>query len=132
MKKIFVNGTFDILHPGHIALLDYAKSHGDYLLVAIDADKRVKALKSPLRPINNSDTRKIMIGALKAVDDVKVFSTNDELRDIIKEYEPDIMVVGDDYQGNLVIGSEYAKELLFFKKIKGYSTSKIIENIDNR
>ena len=73
MKKIFVNGTFDILHSGHLALLNYAKTLGSSLTVAIDSDKRVKQLKGTNRPINNQIDRANMLINLKAVDNVYIF-----------------------------------------------------------
>jgi len=78
-KSVFVNGTFDILHLGHLALLNYAKSLGDTLFVAIDSDERIKLLKGPTRPIYDAFQRKTMLLNLKAVDEVEVFSSNEEL-----------------------------------------------------
>ena len=77
--KVFVNGTFDILHRGHLELLNYAKSLGDYLCVGIDTDERVKEKKGPTRPIHNQDERKFFLENLKAVDEVKLFSSDEEL-----------------------------------------------------
>lgn len=130
--KVFVNGTFDILHPGHMALLEYARSCGDYLLVAIDSDNRVKLLKGNSRPINNQHTRKRMLECLKFVDDVSIFDSDESLVYTIKKYQPDLMIVGEDYKNKKVIGSEYAKELFFFERDQRYSSTKIIETINNR
>ena len=132
MKKVFVNGTFDVLHPGHLSLLTYASSCGDELVVAIDSDRRVKEKKGDLRPINNEDTRARMMFHIKGVDKVLIFDTDEELRNAVKEYEPDVMIVGSDYENKEVIGSEHAKELKFFKRDKRYSSSKIIKNIISR
>ena len=79
MKKVMVNGTFDILHRGHLELLNYAKSLGNYLLVCIDTDKRVKELKGELRPINRQEDRKFYLDNLKSVDAVWLFDTAEEL-----------------------------------------------------
>ena len=130
--KIFVNGTFDVLHAGHLALLNYAKSLGDYLIVGIDTDERVKEKKGSSRPINNAKERSLMLIKLKAVDEVQYFSSDKELEDLVKFTKPDIMVVGSDWKGKPVIGSQYAKELQFFDRIDGYSTTKIIQSITNR
>lgn len=127
--KIIVNGTFDILHTGHIMLLDFAKKQGDHLLVAIDSDSRVRNLKGPTRPINNQSEREFMLRALKSVDDVTVFNTEDELIDIIKTR--DLMVKGGDYRGKPIFESDYIK-IIFFDVINGYSTTKKIQSIINR
>jgi D-beta-D-heptose 7-phosphate kinase/D-beta-D-heptose 1-phosphate adenosyltransferase len=132
VKKVFVNGTFDLLHPGHIKLLNYAKSLGDFLLIALDSDERIKQLKGDSRPINDLASRITIMQALKPVDDVTYFSTDNELISLIFNYQPDIMIVGSDYKNKKVIGSEYAKELRFFERIPEYSTTSIIEYISSR
>ncbi len=132
MKKIFVNGTFDILHPGHLQLLNFAKSLGDYLLVAIDTDDRVKQKKGNDRPVFNQEERSFFLSNLKAVDEVSFFSTDEELENTIREFAPDIMIVGSDWKGKPVIGSQYAKELKFYDRIKDYSTTSTIQAIINR
>ena len=126
-KKVWVNGTFDVLHVGHLKLLEYAKSFG-YLTVGIDTDKRVKELKGIGRPFNNQNDRKLMLECLKFVDKVILFDSRQELIDSVKKYEPDVMVIGDDYKNQTVYGSEFAKELIFFEKIPNYSTTKILNN----
>ncbi len=93
MKTIFVNGTFDILHPGHVQLLNYARSLGDSLIVAIDSDRRVRELKGDGRPINSEDDRKLMLESLRSVDTVWFFDSDQELEDICRLYNP-IMVKG--------------------------------------
>lgn len=131
-RSVFVNGTFDILHLGHIALLNYAKSLGDRLFVAIDNDKRVKELKGPLRPINTAWDRKQMLLNIKAVDEVEIFGSAEELALWVKQIRPYVMVVGSDYKDKKVIGSEWARHLIFFDKIDGISTTNTIQNIINR
>jgi rfaE bifunctional protein nucleotidyltransferase chain/domain len=132
VRSVFVNGTFDILHLGHLALLNYAKSLGDKLFVAIDSDERIKQLKGPTRPIYNVFQRKTMLLNLKAVDEVEVFSSDEELEMWIKQIKPSIMVVGSDWQNKNVIGSQYAKRLEFFERINDYSSTKTIQDIINR
>ena len=131
-KSIFVNGTFDVLHPGHIALLNFAKSLGSRLFVAIDSDERVKDFKGPTRPINSVYERKLLLQNLKAVDEVEVFDSDEELVMWIKQIGPDIMVVGGDYKNRKVIGSEYAKSCIFFERINEYSSTKKIQDIIDR
>ena len=132
MKTIFVNGTFDLLHRGHLELLNYAKSLGDYVCVGIDTDDRVRQMKGPTRPIYNQDERKFFLENLKAVDEVRFFSNDSELEGLVKSVKPDIMIVGSDWKDKSVIGSYYASELIFFDRIEDYATTKTIQDIINR
>jgi D-beta-D-heptose 7-phosphate kinase/D-beta-D-heptose 1-phosphate adenosyltransferase len=125
--RIWVNGTFDVLHIGHLRLLQYANSFGD-VRVGIDKDICVKELKGDDRPINNWFDRIEMMRSIKNVDSVVGFSTDEELRNEIKKWNPDIMIVGSDYKDKPVIGSELVKEVLFFDKIGDHSTTKIINH----
>lgn len=125
MFRVWVNGTFDVLHVGHINLLNYATSLGE-LRVGIDTDKRVKKLKGTTRPFNSVEDRMTMLLALKSVNTVKVFDSEQELVKLIKEWNPDYLIVGSDYKDKTVIGSEFAKEVIFFNRIGDYSTTKII------
>ena len=129
MKKVVVNGTFDVIHPGHLALLNYAKSLGDFLIVAIDSDSRVSELKGPKRPINPQLERKLLLENLKAVDQVVVFNSSSELVDIVKQCA--IMVKGSDYRGRSVIG-EANCQVIYFERINEYSSTKKIQDIINR
>lgn len=129
MKRIFVNGTFDVLHVGHLALLNFAKTLGDHLVVGIDSDERVKYLKGKHRPINNVYERKVMLQNLKAVDEVAIFDTDEDLIELIKQ--SDIMVKGGDYSNLPIIGKEYTTVVLF-ERINGYSSTEKIQDIINR
>jgi rfaE bifunctional protein nucleotidyltransferase chain/domain len=134
MKKVWTNGTFDVLHVGHLKLLEYAASFGE-LTVGIDSDKRVKELKGLDRPFNNTQDRKYFLESIKFVHSVVVFNSREELIDMVKEFEPDYMVIGSDYIDKPVYGSEYAKELVFFDKLEQYSTTTILnyeKDISNR
>ena len=131
-RRVIVNGTFDILHRGHIEMLNYAKSQGTYLLVAIDSDKLVKELKGESRPVNNQEDRKFALDNLKCVDAVWIFDDQAELEHICKMYKPDLMVKGSDYRGKPITGAKYCNNIKFYELVPNYSTSKIIENINNR
>ena len=87
-KIIFINGCFDLLHRGHIELFQYAKKLGKYLIVAIDSDSRVKELKGSSRPINNQFDRMFMLLSIKYVDEVKIFSNQNELEKYITSRYP--------------------------------------------
>lgn len=129
MKKIFVNGSFDILHSGHIKLLNYAKSLGDYLLVAIDTDSRIAKLKGCSRPINCLYSRRLLLENLKSVDQVEVFDTDDDLINILRDYSPDIMVKGSDWGTGPLIGEQHCKKILFYERQDNASTTAIIERV---
>ena len=128
MNKVFVNGTFDILHPGHVALLQYAATLGP-VLVAIDTDRRVRQLKGAGRPFFNQDERKYMLQSLKCVSQVLTFDTDNELEHIILVNEPDIMVKGSDYRGRPIIGEEHVPHIEFFERINEYSSTKAIQHL---
>ena len=130
--KIIVNGTFDILHRGHVELLEYAKGLGEFLLVCIDTDRRVKELKGETRPINSQADRAFMLQGLKCVDAVWTFDSEEALENICQMYQPDIMVKGSDYEGKRIVGAKYCKEIKFVELVDGYSTTNIIQRITNR
>ena len=132
MKKVFVNGTFDLLHRGHLELLNYAKSLGDKVYVAIDTDRRVSEKKGPSRPIYNQEERKFFLENLKSVYKVHFFDSDLELETLINFIQPDVMVVGSDWKGKSVIGSMYAAELIFFDRISDYATTKTVQSIIDR
>lgn len=129
MKKVWVNGTFDIVHLGHIQMLKKAKELGDILIVGIDSDKRVKELKGNDRPINTLISRLELIGAIKYVDEVYSFSSDEQLEILIKTLQPDIMVIGEEYKDKKIIGKEFVKEIVFFPKMEGFSSSHIINKL---
>ena len=130
--KVIVNGTFDLLHLGHLKLLEYAKSfENSFVYVLIDSDRRVKKLKGSSRPVNNQDERLELLKSLKYVDRVEIFDTDKELESLIKNYQPDIMVKGSDYRGKHIIGEEHCKEIYFYERYKEYSTTKKIQDITN-
>ena len=130
--KIIVNGTFDILHRGHVELLEHAKSLGEFLLVCIDTDRRVKELKGEGRPINNQADRAFMLQGLKCVDAVWTFDSEEDLERICQMYQPNVMVKGKDYEGKRIVGAKHCKEIKFVELVDGYSTTSIIQRITDR
>mgnify|MGYP001189934913 FL=1 len=129
-KTVFVNGTFDILHPGHMQLFKVARSLGDRVIVATDSDEKIKTDKPNTgKPINNLPFRLTMLESCKYIDTVLWFNTMQELSDLIQLYRPDILLLGDDWRNGVVIGAEFAKEVRFFPRIPWYSSTKVIEKI---
>ena len=125
---VWCNGTFDILHPGHIELFKVGASLGKKLIVATDTDEKIRQDKGASKPINNLCDRISMLQAIKYIDEVLYFNTREELEGLIKLYMPDILLLGDDWQGGDVVGVEYAKEVRFLPRLN-YSTSHIITKI---
>lgn len=129
---VFTNGCFDLLHIGHIELLKYAKSLGDYLVVGINSDKSVKKLKGLSRPINNQLTRKMILESIRYIDEVIIFDEDTPL-EIIKQIQPNIIVKGGDYKKEDVVGYEFEKmgllKIELFNYIANVSTTSTIERI---
>ena len=130
--RIFVNGSFDVLHTGHLDLLFYAKSLGKHLHVAIDNDERIRYNKGIDRPFNPLHIRKAVMESLKPVDSVSVFGTDEELINTIRSYSPDIMVKGSDWRGKYVIGQEFCGQVLFYERVNYESSTKTIQDFISR
>ena len=127
IKIVWTNGCFDILHRGHLEMLKYAKSLGDYIIVGIDSDEKVAQDKGPSRPFNSVEDRKFALKSLKYVDEVVVFDSAEKLEIIIRSISPHIMVIGSDWEGKTVIGERFCGELKFFDRVGDYSTTNILE-----
>jgi D-sedoheptulose 7-phosphate isomerase len=131
-KLVFTNGCFDILHPGHIDLLSRAKQLGTKLIVGINSDAAVKAIKGRSRPINNQDDRREVLLNLRSVDEVVIFEelTPDNL---IKQIKPDVLVKGGDWPIDEIIGADFVTtnggEVFSLPLKQGFSTSDIIERM---
>ena len=128
--KVWVNGTFDVMHIGHIRLLEYANSFGN-VKVGLDTDERVREKKGINRPYNNLKDRMDFIQSIRFVESVTFFGSDDELEQRIKEYEPDVMVVGNDYRYKRIIGQEHVGKIMFFDRVDDKSTTKILNNENN-
>ena len=131
MKNIWLNGSFDVLHTGHIKLFRMARmlagQHGT-VWVGTDTDERIASKKGPSRPINTLKDRMLFLSSIKYIDVVVPFSSDEELKHYICEVEPDIMLIGDDYRDKPIIGSEFIKEIIYVTR-DGKSTSDIVDRI---
>ena len=130
MKIVWCNGTFDILHPGHIQLFKAARALGDKVIVATDTDEKIKNDKGDSRPINDLCHRVAMLEAIKYIDVVHTFGSRQELEGLIQLYDPDIILLGDDWRGGDVVGEEFVKEVRFLPRVGNYSSSNVIKKID--
>lgn len=128
--KVWVNGTFDVLHRGHIELLRYSNGWGR-VRVGIDHDERIKKLKGESRPVNVFEDRKYLLESLKYVDSVVGFGSDQELEDRIEEWGATIMVIGSDYKDKKIIGSHLFEDIIYFDRVPNYSSTKIIEHEKN-
>ncbi len=133
-RIVFTNGCFDILHPGHVRYLSRARGLGDYLVVAVNSDRSVKALKGTKRPIIPQDERAEILAAMELVDAVVIFD-EDTPEKTIRFLMPHILVKGEDWREEDIIGSDIVKaaggEVIRIPFINGFSTSKIIDKIKN-
>ena len=134
-KIVFTNGCFDILHPGHIDLLSRAKALGTRLIVGINSDASVRAIKGPNRPLQSAEARKEVLLALAAVDDVVIF---DDLTPeaLIKKIKPDLLVKGGDWKASEIIGADYVRlsggEVYSLPLKDGFSTSGIVDMMNDK
>jgi D-beta-D-heptose 7-phosphate kinase/D-beta-D-heptose 1-phosphate adenosyltransferase len=127
--KVWVNGSFDVMHIGHIKLLEFASKYGS-VRVGLDTDERIKSKKGETRPFNNLEDRMFFMSSIKYVDSVTSFGSDEELENRIKEYDADIIVIGDDYKYKPIIGVEYVERVLFFPKVLDKSTTLILNDKD--
>lgn len=132
-KKVsFTNGCFDILHPGHLFSLKQAAAEADYLIVGLNSDASVKKLKGPSRPINNTESRAIVLANLIVVDAVVVFEEETPL-ELIKALLPDVMVKGGDYAIDQVVGGKEVManggKVIINPIVEGFSTTSLIEKM---
>lgn len=129
-KIVFTNGCFDILHIGHITYLSKAKLLGDKLIIGVNTDRSVKALKGDNRPINSEHDRAQLLAALSFVDLVVLFDEETPYN-LLSMIKPDILVKGGDYKIEEVIGREFADEVILLPFIEGYSTTKTVNKMNN-
>jgi rfaE bifunctional protein nucleotidyltransferase chain/domain len=131
-KIVFTNGCFDILHIGHARYLYAAREMGDFLIVAMNSDRSVKAIKGPDRPIMNQSERSEMLASLECVDMVVIFDEDNPM-EVIRYLMPDILVKGGDWKEEDIIGADVVRaaggQIRSIPYINGYSTSGIIKKI---
>lgn len=124
MKKVFTNGVFDLLHPGHIRFLQFAKDQGDYLIVGVNSDESVRRLKGANRPIIPVEDRVYMVENLKMVDEVHIFHEDDPYN-LIKKIKPHYLVKGRPWTPETVIGSDLVKKVIISPDFGSYSTTNL-------
>ncbi len=130
-KVVFTNGCYDVLHPGHVRLLEAARSLGDVLILALNTDASVQRLKGPTRPLISEDQRAELAAALAAVDAVTFFD-EDTPRELIAAVLPDVLVKGADW-AHFIAGREEVEaaggQVLALPLEPGYSTTNIVDEV---
>ena len=128
-KRIWLNGTFDVVHLGHIKLFQHAKElyPNSIVCVGVDTDKRIRQLKGPNRPINPLNFRVEFLKAIRFIDQVVTFSTDRGLCKEIALFNPDVMLIGDDYRNRTIVGEELIPRIIYVERFDGLSTTSLIE-----
>lgn len=128
----FTNGVFDILHEGHLALLSQAATYADVLIVGVNSDASVKRLKGESRPLNNQDSRALILASLIMVDAVIIFDENTPL-ELINKLQPDVLIKGGDYTLDTIVGAketiEKGGKVEIVPIVEGFSTTGLIEKM---
>lgn len=131
-RVVFTNGVFDLLHPGHIDIINTARAAGDALVVGINSDTSVQRLKGTSRPIRSQAERAYVLAAVEAVDVVTVFDEDTPL-DLVRCLEPDVIVKGGDYTESTIVGAAEVRarggDVLVVPLTAGQSTTSIIERM---
>ena len=129
---VFTNGCFDVIHPGHVTLLREARKLGHYLVVAINSDRSVRALKGAGRPLQDESARATVLAALQDVDGVVVFDEDTPL-ELIRALQPDVLVKGGDYTPDEVVGrAEVEREggrVVIVPLVPGHSSSAVVRKV---
>jgi len=134
-RVVFTNGCFDLLHAGHVKLLERAKRFGDLLIVGINSDRSARALKGPSRPIVRQNDRALMLAALESVDYVTIFDESTPER-LVSRLRPQVLVKGADWDAAHIVGRETVERdhgrVIRIPLLKGYSTTRLIQRIQKR
>jgi rfaE bifunctional protein nucleotidyltransferase chain/domain len=129
---VFTNGVFDLLHPGHIEVLDLARREGDALIVGLNSDASVKRLKGPTRPVRSTAERAVVLAGLESVDAVVVFGEDTPLA-LVTRVQPDVIVKGGDYSPETIVGAALVTarggRVVVVPLVAGQSTTSIIEKL---
>ena len=127
--RVWINGTFDVVHLGHIKLFQHAKTlyPTSTICVGVDTDDRVHQLKGPNRPINPLQFRVEFLKSIRFIDQVVTFTTDSDLREEIALFNPDVMLIGDDYRHHTIIGEELIPRIEYVGRFDSLSTTSLIE-----
>ena len=131
-RVVFTNGVFDLLHPGHIRYLRAARGEGDLLIVGVNSDRSVRAIKGPSRPITSEAERAEILAALTSVDAVTIFD-EETPAEIIRRVQPDVLVKGADWGENAIVGRDTVEarggRVVRMPIEEGWSTSELLKKV---
>lgn len=129
---VFTNGCFDLIHPGHISLLEFAKGQGDVLVVGLNSDGSVRKIKGENRPINSEEDRAKVLAGMESVDYILLFE-EETPAEVVKKIRPDVLVKGEDWREKGVVGREfvesYGGRCVLAPMLEGYSTTRVMEKM---
>jgi D-beta-D-heptose 7-phosphate kinase/D-beta-D-heptose 1-phosphate adenosyltransferase len=134
LRIAFTNGCFDLLHPGHVSLLEQARRSADRLIVGLNSDLSIRRLKGPNRPVQSEVARATVLAAIKSVDAVVIFAEDTPLQ-LIERLEPDVLVKGADYTVAGVVGSDHVLarggKVVLAELLAGHSTTATVDRVAN-
>lgn len=130
--RVWLNGTFDLLHYGHIHLFQHAKNlyPNTIVRVGLDTDERIRQMKGNTRPINTLLHRIEFLKSIRYIDEVVTFGSDDELRAQMRDFNAHIMCIGDDYRNRTIIGEEYVGRVEYVERYGGLSSSGILSKLE--
>jgi D-beta-D-heptose 7-phosphate kinase/D-beta-D-heptose 1-phosphate adenosyltransferase len=131
LRLVFTNGCFDVIHPGHVALLEFARSLGDILLLAVNTDDSARRNKGESHPFNSLADRLSLLAGFASVDFLLAFD-EDTPEELLRRLRPEILVKGGDYRPDQVIGREHALETIIAPFVKNYSSSAVLARAARR
>ena len=129
MKKGFTCSYFDLMHPGHIKMLQDARNQCDYLIVGLQTDPTIDRPKTKNKPIQTLEERQIMLSAVRFIDELMIYDTEDNLYKYLKKNKPDIRILGSDYKGKDFTGKDLNIDIYYHKRDHNWSSTNLRKRI---
>ena len=129
MKKGFTCSCFDLMHPGHIKMLQDARNQCDYLIVGLQEDPTIDRPDTKNKPIQTMEERYIMLSAVRFVDEIMIYKTEDDLYSYLKKNKPDIRILGSDYKGKDFTGKDLDINIYYHKRDHDWSSTEMRQRI---
>ena len=129
MKKGFTCSCFDLMHPGHIKMLQDARNQCDYLIVGLQTDPTIDRPNTKNKPIQTLEERQIMLSAVRFIDEIMIYDTEDNLYKYLKKNKPDIRILGSDYKGKDFTGKDLDIDIYYHKRDHDWSSTEMRQRI---